>query len=55
MTLSESEHVQKAQSFAFGVSSDGNNKSLTSPAASLSQKLILSQPRPLLTMLNWML
>ena len=40
---------------ALGGSVVGRSKSLISPAASLSQKLILSLPKPLLTTLNWML
>ena len=44
-----------AQSFAFGPSKVGNNRSRISFAASLSQKLIRSLLRPLLTMLNWIL
>ena len=47
--------IQNAHSFAFGASKVGNNRSRISFAASLSQKLILSLPRPLLTMLNWIL
>ncbi len=51
-----SDHVpSRIYSFAFGPSSVGSSKSLISPAASLSQKLILSLPRPFETMLNWML
>lgn len=37
---------------ALGASNVGNSKSRISPAASLRKKLILSLPRPLLTMLN---
>ena len=37
---------------ALGDSNVGNSKSRISPAASLRKKLILSLPRPLLTMLN---
>lgn len=39
-------------SFAFGPSVVGRSRSLISPAASLSQKLMRSLPNPLLTMLN---
>ena len=39
-------------SFALGPSIVGRSRSLMSPAASLSQKLMRSLPNPLLTMLN---
>lgn len=39
-------------SFALGPSIVGKSRSLISPAASLSQKLMRSLPNPLLTMLN---
>ena len=53
-TLSSNCTIRSSEPYnlALGPSNVGNSKSLISPAASLRKKLILSLPRPLLTMLN---
>ena len=52
MSSKSSTKLSEPYNFALGASNVGNSKSLISPAASLRKKLILSLPRPLLTMLN---